>query len=327
MIYLESPSADAAFNLALEEYVFQKMPRDREYFMLWQNSDAVIIGKHQNVWEEVNLPFIREHRIPVIRRLSGGGAVFHDMGNLNFTYIVNGDDPNMAMERFAGPLLLACREFGIKAEITGRNDITADGKKFSGNARYQEDGRIMHHGTILIRSDLEKMAQALTVSTDKYISKGTASVRSRVVNLSDCTSRELSVRQFWDVLKKQLRTEDAPYVWTKQDLQAVCEIRDRRYGTWKWNYGSFPMYQVERRRRIEGCGTITVSMNVLAGVIDELKLTGDFLGSGAVHKLEDILYGCPLRKEQVLERLEQASVPAVIIGMSAGLLADIICDN
>lgn len=327
MIYLESPSTDAAFNLALEEYVFQKMPKDREYFMLWQNTDAVIVGKHQNVWEEVNVSYIRENEIPVIRRLSGGGAVFHDLGNLNFTYIVNGEDPQMAMERFAGPLLLACKEFGIEAEITGRNDITVNGRKFSGNARYQEDGRIMHHGTILIGSDLEKMVRTLSAAPDKYISKGIASVRSRVVNLRECTSEALTVEDFWNTFKKQLPLENKPYVWTEEDLGEICKIRDQRYSTWQWNYGNFPMYQVERRRRLEGCGTVTVSMNVLAGTIEELKITGDFLGSGAVYKLEDLLYGCPLRKEKVKTRLETISLPAIIIGMTADKLADLICDN
>ena len=327
MIYLESPSVEPSFNLALEEYAFQRLSRKEEYFMLWQNRSAVIIGKHQNAREEVNLPYASEHQIPVVRRLSGGGAVYHDLGNLNFTYIVDGEDPELSMERFAGPLLSACREFGIDARLQGRNDVTVNGRKFSGNARYQEDGRTMHHGTILIRVDSRVMGQVLKVPEDKIASKGVKSVPSRVVNLAECTGMELTVPQFAAVLREKVfgTSHPAQYSWTKEDLACVEELRKKRYDTWEWNYGNFPVYDIEKKKRVEGCGTVRIGMRVLGGCVEALSIRGDFLGSRPVEELEALLCGCPLRTDAVLAKLEAVDLRAYLYGMPPEVFAGILC--
>lgn len=327
MIYLESPSTQPSFNLALEEYAFRNLDRKEEYFMLWQNRPAVIIGKHQNAREEVNLPYVKEHGIPVIRRLSGGGAVYHDLGNLNFTFIVNGESGELSMERFAEPLLLACREFGIEAGIEGRNDVTVHGRKFSGNAGYQEDGRTMHHGTIMIGVDKKVMGEALRVSGDKIISKSVKSVPSRVVNLSECTGVPITVCSFASVLKEKVfgTADPEKYCWTETDLTKVRKLEKERYGTWEWNYGSFPSYELIKIKHVEGCGSVRVEMRALGGKIEVISIRGDFLGSRPVEELEEFLKGCRLTEKAVREKLSETDLGQYLYGMPVETFVEILC--
>ena len=172
MNYLDLTTTDPAFNLAVEEYVFEQLPRDRMYVMLWQNDNAIIIGKHQNTLAEINEAYVKEKNIRVVRRLSGGGAVYHDMGNLNFTVIADADGDNLDFGRFCRIVVRALARMGVEAQINGRNDMTIDGKKFSGNAQYLRQGRVMHHGTILFDSDGAVLANALQVDEEKIRAKG-----------------------------------------------------------------------------------------------------------------------------------------------------------
>ena len=177
-------TTDAAFNLAAEQHVFENLPRDRDYLMLWQNANAVIIGKYQNTLAEINTTYIEEHHIQVIRRLSGGGAVYHDLGNLNYTFITDArENEGVNLRSFCEPVVQALRSLGVPAEINGRNDITVEEKKISGNAQYLRNGRVMHHGTLLFDSDLSVVGEALRVDPQKISAKGIHSVRSRVTNI------------------------------------------------------------------------------------------------------------------------------------------------
>ena len=184
--YLNLTTTDPSFNLAAEEFVFESLPKDRSYFMLWQNDRAVIIGKYQNTLAEINLPYIEANGIRVVRRLSGGGAVYHDLGNLNYTFIADAkESERLDLRLFCEPVLRTLSSFGVKAELNGRNDMTVDGQKFSGNAQMIRHGRVLHHGTILFDSDLEAVTLALHVDEAKIRAKGIRSVRSRVTNLAD----------------------------------------------------------------------------------------------------------------------------------------------
>ena len=184
MVFAESGSTDPAWNLALEQYLFETVPRGTTVFYLWQNDNTIVIGRNQNAEREIDSDYVRAHGIRVVRRLSGGGAVYHDLGNLNFSFITDApEDGRIDMRAFCEPVAAALRELGANVEISGRNDMTVEGKKFSGNAQFLRGGRVLHHGTILYDSDLSVLGKALKADPEKIASKGVASVRSRVTNL------------------------------------------------------------------------------------------------------------------------------------------------
>ena len=257
MTFIDVSTTDPAFNLALEQYVFDRMPRDRGYFMLWRNDNAIIVGRHQNTLAEINEDFVRDRGVWVVRRLSGGGAVYHDLGNLNFTYIVDAaQGPRVDLRLFCQPVAEALRSLGVDARVNGRNDITIDGRKFSGNAQYVREGRVMHHGTIMFDSDLTVLGQALQVSREKIETKGVRSVRSRVTNVRPYLPPEVTMDLFKArILESVSRGRPMErYDLTAEDAVQVEDLRRRRYDTWEWNYGASPACSALRRRRVEGCG-------------------------------------------------------------------------
>lgn len=186
MIYVKSNSTKPQFNLALEEYVFEHLDEYGEIFMLWQNEPSIIVGKHQNTIEEINTKYVKENNINVVRRLSGGGAVYHDLGNLNYT-IISKDEGSKGFDfkTFSQPVIDVLADLGIRAEFTGRNDIVIGDQKFCGNAQYMKKGKVLHHGAILFDTELDVLGKSLKVSKDKIASKGVKSVRSRVTNIKD----------------------------------------------------------------------------------------------------------------------------------------------
>ena len=284
LIYIESTSTNPYFNLALEQYVFDSLPRTKDYFMLWQNDNAIIVGKHQNTIEEINAEYVKQHGIKVVRRQSGGGAVYHDMGNLNYTLISDAVEANrLKFSDFCQPVVKALARMGVTAEISGRNDMTIDGKKFSGNAQYVKQHRIMHHGTILFDSDLSVVSAALNVSKDKIESKGIKSVRSRVTNVREYLPKDMPLEEFKNLLKHYMVDEQhvPQYFLTPEDVAAVGELQ-KTYESWEWNYGSSPKYSIRKERRIEGFGKIQIMMDVdKGGIITNFATFGDYFGADA----------------------------------------------
>ena len=283
MVYIESPSTNPAFNLALEQYVFDRMDRSQEYFMLWQNDNTVVIGKNQNAFAEVNQKVADAKHISVVRRLSGGGAVYHDLGNLNFTFILDAKDAtDLDIRLFCQPIAELLRSLNVPAEVNGRNDISIEGKKFSGNSQYLKQGRIMHHGTLMFHSDLSVVADVLNVSADKFQSKAAKSVKARVTNIAPYLPEGFTLAQFKALLLKYILKEEnvQPYVFSAEELAEVEKIKRERYDKWEWNYGFSPSYSVEKSRRFEGCGKIEVHMNTEDGSITDLQFFGDFFGRG-----------------------------------------------
>lgn len=306
MVFIESLSTNPAFNLALEEYVFETMPKDWEYFMLWQNHNTIVVGKHQNTVEEINIPYVKEAGIQVVRRLSGGGAVYHDMGNVNFTFIADAQNiDTLNLQTFCIPVIRTLEKLGVDARLSGRNDITIGGKKFSGNSQYIKNGRIMHHGTLMFDSDLAVVAEALNVSKDKIESKGYKSVRSRVTNIRPHLNTDISIENFKQILKESMIQDGdiQSYCLTGADLANVEQLKVQRYDTWDWNYGESPRYQIKKSRRIEGCGKIEVSMNVEGGKITAYESQGDYFGDGATETLKELLKGCLLEEQALRGRL------------------------
>ena len=329
MNYLNLKTTDPAFNLAVEEYVFDYLPRDRMYVMLWQNDNAIIIGKNQNTLAEINEAYVKEQGIRVVRRLSGGGAVYHDMGNLNFTVIADAQGENLDFGRFCALVVKTLQRLGVKAEINGRNDMTIDGKKFSGNAQYLRQGRVMHHGTILFDSNASVLANALKVDEAKIQAKGVKSVRSRVTNVRPCLPVDMTLPQFRQVLLDTI-LEDEPgeeYILTDKDLEVVEKLKKDRYDTWEWNYGHSPECTLHKKARVEGCGTVEAFITLREGKISQIVFKGDFFGVGDPEQLANLLIGCRPDRASLEERLSQTEVSRYFMGLTAPQLLDILGGN
>lgn len=327
MIFYESKRTDPRWNLALEEYMFDYMDSSQNYFMLWQNHNTIVVGKNQNTVSEINNDFVREHGITVVRRLSGGGAVYHDLGNLNFTFIADADQmQQINLQIFCQPIVETLRSFGVQAELSGRNDITVDGKKFSGNSQYLKNGRVMHHGTLLFNSDLSVVGNALHVDREKMESKGIKSVQSRVTNLKEYLPEDVTMELFKARLLQCLAATTPIQTMELPDgaEEEIARLRQERYDTWEWNYGKSPEYSTTQKRRIEGCGTVEVSLSVKNGLIEGLRLCGDFFGSGDLSDLADSLQGCPCRRDAVAEVLANLDLKWYIAGITPQQLAEII---
>ncbi|WP_186567356.1 lipoate--protein ligase [Lawsonibacter celer] len=324
MYYIESQQLDPEWNLALEQYVFDRLGPREDCFMLWQNDRAVIVGKHQNTVEEVNAGYVKEHGVKVVRRLSGGGAVYHDLGNINFTFVSGYEGSSFDFASFCRPVVEALHSIGVPAEINGRNDMTIEGKKFSGNAQYMKHGHVMHHGTLMFHSDLEAIGQALAVKTDKIESKGLKSVRSRVTNIKPYAPEGMTTRAFWSILRDHMfRAYDLkPYILTDGELAEVDHLRREVYSTWEWNYGASPACRIVKRRRIEGVGGLEIHMDLENGRLSGLCFYGDYFGNGDSSRLAARLMGQPLDAQALRPVLAAADVGQYFAGITAEQLLD-----
>ncbi len=324
MFYLESPSRDPYFNLALEEYVFERMDKSKSYFMLWQNDNTIVVGKYQNTAEEIDQAYVDAHGIRVARRLSGGGAVYHDKGNLNFTFIVDrADAPGLNFKIFVEPVIQALARFGVHAAFTGRNDLTIDGMKFSGNAQYARRGRLLHHGCIMLDSNLTSVADALRVKEAKFASKAVKSVRSRVTTINAHAPAPISMEDFKGALKEcaMASGELEPCTLTEEDLAAIRKLRDEKYATWAWNYGCSPAYDMRREMKFPA-GLVTAHLSAEGGKIKAVRFYGDFFG-GELGELEGAMAGLPL-DGHLTEALEALRVGDYMSGITAEELSRLL---
>ena len=307
MIYYISKTHDTAFNIALEEYCFKNLRDEDEIFLLWINEPSIIVGKYQNTIEEINTEYTREKGIHVIRRISGGGAVYHDLNNLNYTISSNkADEGAFDFKTFSQPVIATLADLGVKAEFTGRNDLEIDGKKFCGNAQAYYKGRMMHHGCLLFDVDMSVLGQALKVSKDKIESKGVKSVRARVTNIVDELPEKITVNEFSDKILEKMKEfypDMTEYVLSEDELAKIQESYEKQFNTWDWTYGQSPEYTVERNVRYPA-GKISTYANVENSIIKSVKIYGDFFGIGDVSDIEDLLVGVPYEYEDVLAKLK-----------------------
>lgn len=307
MLYIQNDSTDPRYNLALEEYVFKHLKLEEDFIMLWQNEPSVIVGKNQNTVEEINVDYVEQHGIHVVRRSTGGGAVYHDLGNLNYTFITKADGTGIDFRKFTQPVIRVLNSLGVPAEFNSRNDIAIRGKKFSGNAQRVYKNRVLHHGTIMFNSKLEDVHNVLKVKAEKFKSKSVKSVRSRVTNISDYLPEPITIDEFKKLLLERLFLEqDSPkreYVLTEEDQAEIRKMMEEKYANWEWNYGYSPKFNYEKTDRFDG-GTLQVRLNVVKGIIEECKIYGDFFGVEDVKDVENRLKGVRYDRAAIQEALQ-----------------------
>jgi lipoate-protein ligase A len=319
MKYINNISTNPYYNLALEEY-FLKSRLDDEFIILWQNEPSIIIGRNQNTLEEINAEYVRDNNINVVRRISGGGAVYHDLGNLNFSFVLKtAPDEFLDFQKFTLPVVRALENMGVKAELLGRNDITIDGKKISGNAQYVYGSRLLHHGTLLFDSDLDRLQSALNVKADKIVSKGIKSVRSRVTNIIDFLNERTDVLSFKSHIRDcffEYHRDTEEYCLTEEDQNSIRSLMQNKYTSWDWNYGQSPPFNYKNSKRFKG-GRVEVFLDIRDGLVNGCKVYGDFFGIEDPSRFEEAVKGLRYEKEHIKGFLSNLDVGKTFGGIGA----------
>lgn len=311
---------DPRINLAIEEYLLKNMDIEKDDFLFFYiNQPSIIIGKNQNTIEEINTDYVENNDIIVVRRLSGGGAVYHDLNNLNFSFLTKDDgDSFHNYKKFTQPVVDALAKLGVQAELSGRNDILAEGKKVSGNAQYATRGRMFSHGTLMFKTDVDAVVASLKVKKDKIESKGIKSVRSRVGNISDYLKEPMTVEQFrMEILKSIFGGEEniQYYELTEEDWANIHKISEDRYQKWEWNYGKSPRFNIQKTHRYPS-GGLDIRLEVNRGIIEGITIYGDFFGVGDVQEIEKLLVGTKYDRTAIAEKLVDIEIPTYFGGVT-----------
>lgn len=311
MKYIQNDNTDPAYNLALEEWVLENL-KDDIYVILWRNDNAIIIGRNQNTAQEINQNYVDEHGIKVVRRPTGGGAVYHDLGNLNFSIFADAENAvDINFELYTQPVLRALQKMGVDVTLKGRNDISIDGRKCSGLAQRITNHRILNHGAMLFDTDLTTLSKALNVRRDKIESKGVKSVVARVTNIRPHMEVDMDVLGFRDLLKKEMFSdydEIPEYHFTEEQLNEIDELRRTKYDTWEWNYGKSPEANYQNDKRFEGAGVLDLRLDIQDGVIQKCTIFGDFFGAKEKSGLEEKLQGVQYTPQAVTKALDGVRV-------------------
>ena len=314
-------STDPYLNLAIEEYLFKYTEDD--IFMLWQNEPTVVIGKNQNAYVEINREYTEPNNIHIARRITGGGAVYHDLGNVNYTFISSRQKKEIDFEYFTKPIITALHTLGVNAELSGRNDITVDGKKISGNAQHSTDTRTLHHGTLLFDSDLSVLSSALNVDIEKMKSKAISSTRSRVTNIRSLLKEDYTTSQFIEALKRQIIVFYNPQLIVAPKNQAINELYIRnKSDEWIYPKNSYVSKYEEIKKGRFDFGGIEAHIELQNETVIALRVFGDFFGNKPISEIEVALQNT--LKKDIKKKLSTIDVSEYISGMTNEAFIDFI---
>lgn len=313
------------YNQAFEEFVFQTF-RDDDVFLLWQNSPAVIVGSYQNICREVHVETLRKLGIPVVRRMSGGGTIYTDLGGWQFTFIQHRETEEIEFHQYIAPVIDALGELGVQAEFNGRNDLTIEGKKFSGNAQYRLGDCIVHHGSLLFDTDIRQMVESTTVDSYKILSKSIKSVRDRVTNIAEHLPAPMDPETFKECMVRHIMNgSDAVYEVTAEDNARIREIAAEKFNNWERIYGADPKFNIERTGRFAG-GKMQFKIDVRKGVIQSAAVYGDFFSTLDAETICAALTGCRYERSAVLEALMSHGIDGAVYRISAEEMTSVIAD-
>lgn len=337
MRYLVMPSNDIRHNLATEQYLMSKTDLEVPFMLFYIEEPCVVVGRNQNLAEEINQKYCQENNVTVTRRLSGGGTMYQDTGNLCFSFVVPADKQKFGdFASLVQPIVDALHDMGATgAQVNGRNDLVIDGKKFSGNAMYTKHGRTFSHGTLMFDMQADNVAKALTVPADKIASKGIKSVRSRVTNIKPYLKPEfqnLNTYQFRDELIKRIfkvnSIEEAQakyeFKMDEEDQQAVDQLVADIYGNWDWVYGKSPKFTIQKRKHFPA-GTIDARFLVEHGMISNVKIYGDFFGKKNVEDLQIALKGQKYTPSAIEKVLRAFDLSEYFLNVDSDQIIEFMC--
>lgn len=323
MRYLVNDCTDACRNMAFDEFALESLPLDEPVFYLWRNAPSVIIGLNQSAYAEVNLPYLKEHGIALARRVTGGGAVYHDLQNLNYTIVGKSRDLNADYPEYLHMVVDALRQLGVPAELSGRNDIMVDGRKCSGYAKRVWKDRLMVHGTLMFDVALSVLQDVLSVPGSKMAASGVASVRSKVANLKDYLPAFKDVLTLKDALHGILAGADTEVPMDASKQEAIDRMADEKFRTWDWIYGKSPEAQFRASQKF-ACGTVEVCWSVHHGLLEDVRFSGDFLGNLPAEGLAARLNGLRYEQDSISAALNGAGVSDYFDGLGPDELTELL---
>ena len=325
MLTFINESTDPFYNQAFEEFVFENFPED-DVFYLWQNRPAIVVGCYQNICREVNVHALRRRGVPVVRRMTGGGTVYHDLGGWQFTFIQHRDAGEIQFHEYIAPVIDALREMGVNASFNGRNDLTIDGRKFSGNAQYRLGDSIVHHGSLLFDTDIEQMVASTTVDDYKILSKSIKSVRDRVTNIAEHLPAPMDPHAFKaGMVRHIMNGSTAEYKLTPGDDARIRQLAREKFAAWECIFGADPKFNIERTGRFAG-GKMEFKIDVRRGVIQSASVYGDFFSTLDAKTICDALIGSRYDRESVRAALLEHDIEGKIYRITVDEMAALIAD-
>jgi len=316
MLCIVDNTIDPYWNLAAEEWLLTR--HSEPIFRLWRNDNAIIVGLNQNARAEINTEFVREHGVAVVRRLTGGGAVFHDLGNVNYTFIdskIEGENSHEMFRRFTAPIIAALGELGVEARLEGRNDLLIGDAKFSGNAMCVRGGRVLQHGTLLFSSSVADISGSLIPRVEKYAGRGVKSVRSRVTNISEHLPKQMEVTDFMAFLAETVGKACTPYTYTEEDLEGISRLADEKYRTEEWNFGSSPSCTYSKVMKFPA-GLVEIYMEIKENAIASIAVRGDYFFKAPTEEFCEAMAGCTYSEEKIAGRLNELAVGEYFCGIT-----------